>query len=90
MPDAVQKGRPDTKVYDIIVNGRPKEVEEKEASFEEVAALAFGAGDAGPLICYTMTYRRGQGSKPEGTLLEGQSVKIKDGMIFNVGRTDKS
>ena len=28
--------------------------------------------------------------KPEGTLVEGDDVKIKDGMIFNVTATDKS
>jgi len=32
----------------------------------------------------------GHGSKPEGTLVEGDTVKVKEGMIFNVARTDKS
>jgi len=33
---------------------------------------------------------RGEGKKPEGSLVEGESVKIKDGMIFDVTRTDQS
>lgn len=35
-------------------------------------------------------YRRGEGNKPEGSLVQGETVKIKDGMIFNVTATDKS
>lgn len=46
--------------------------------------------DKNPNIIYTVTYRRGEGKKPEGTLVEGESVKVKDGMIFDVTRTDKS
>jgi Multiubiquitin len=39
---------------------------------------------------FTVTYRRGEGNKPEGTLVEGETVKVKEGMIFNVTATDKS
>ena len=44
----------------------------------------------GDFIVFTITYRKGHGHKPEGTLLEGQTVKVKEGMIFNVTATDKS
>jgi hypothetical protein len=74
----------------IIVNGRPKEVTEKELSFAEIVALAFDNPPTGPNIVFTVTYRRGHGNKPEGTLVEGETVKVKDGMIFNVTATDKS
>lgn len=47
-------------------------------------------GAARPEIIYTVTYRKGDGHKPEGTLTEGERVKVKDGMIFNVTATDKS
>jgi hypothetical protein len=53
-------------------------------------SLAFPAGTSGANTIYTITYRRGHGQKPEGTLVDGQSVKLKDGMIFNVTPTDKS
>lgn len=74
----------------IIVNGREKVVASKELTFDEVVALAFDPVPTGPYICLTVTYRRGQGNKPEGTLHEGESLKVKDGMIINVTATDKS
>ena len=78
------------KEYTIIMNGRQKVVTEKELSFEQIVALAFDNPPTGPNIVFTVTYRRGEGKKPEGTLLPGEIVKIKEGMIFNVTATDKS
>lgn len=74
----------------IIVNGRAKSVSEKEISFTEVVALAFDNVPSGPNIEFTVTYRRGHGDKPEGSLVDGGTVKVKEGMIFNVTATDKS
>jgi len=79
-----------TKEYTIIVNGREKIVTTKELSFTEIVALAFDNPPQGENIVITVTYRRGEGNKPEGILLEGETVKIKEGMIFNVTATDKS
>lgn len=78
------------KDYTIIVNGREKTVESKELTFSEIVNLAFENPPSGPNTIFTVTYRRGTGNKPEGTLTEGDSVKIKEGMIFNVTATDKS
>ena len=78
------------KTVTIIVNGRPKEVSEKELSFAQVVALAFGASTGGADTIFTVTYRKGEGKKPEGTLVSGEMVKIKEGMIFNVTSTTKS
>lgn len=74
----------------IVVNGRPKEVEERELSFREVVALAFENPVFNDTIVYTVTYKRGHGGKPEGTLVEGEVLKVKEGMVVNVLRTDKS
>jgi hypothetical protein len=76
--------------YMIIVNGQQKTVETHELSFDQVVALAFDPVPSGPNVMFTVTYRRGHGEKPEGTLTEGESVKVKDGMIFDVTATDKS
>ena len=76
------------KEYDIIVNGTSKKWGEKEISFNQVVILAFGKID--PNARYTITYKRGHGDKPEGTLAPGDSVKVKEGMIFNVTPTNKS
>jgi hypothetical protein len=82
------QGHPPQKQYTIIVNGREKVVTGKELSFAEVVALAGLPG--GPNTIFTITYRRGEGNKPEGTLVEGDIARVKDGMIFNVTATNKS
>ncbi|MBI4220652.1 MAG: multiubiquitin domain-containing protein [Chloroflexi bacterium] len=78
------------KAITIIVNGRQKTVDDKELTFAEIVALAFDNPPSGPNIVFTVTYRRGQGNKPEGTMVDGETVKVKEGMIFNVTATDKS
>ncbi|MDQ2771424.1 MAG: multiubiquitin domain-containing protein [Bacteroidota bacterium] len=79
---------PQRKDITIIINGTPHVVPKEELSFQEVVTLAQLA--TGPNVSYTITYRRGQGNKPEGSLVEGASVKLKEGMIFNATATDKS
>ena len=74
--------------FKIIVNGRPKEVDARELTFDRVVTLAF-PGPHGPNIVFTVTYRKAEGNK-EGTLVQGQEVKVKDGTVFNVTKTDKS
>ncbi len=76
------------KTVTIIVNARSHTVTKGELSFAEVIALSGLPG--GENVVFTVTYRRGHGEKPEGSLVEGETVKVKDGMIFNVTRTDKS
>lgn len=78
------------KDFTIIVNGRKKVVTTKELSFKQIVALAFNPVPTGPNILFTITYEHGPHANPEGTLMEGASVKIKDEMIFNVRQTDKS
>ena len=77
------------KEFTVIVNGREKTVTGKELSFKQVVELAFGTYEDNENIVYTVTYSKGE-DKKEGTMTKGTTVKIKDGMIFNVTRTDKS
>lgn len=79
-----------TKERTIIVNGREHLTKEKYLTFREVVSLAFNPPPTGPNVCLSVTYRRGHGNKPEGILTEGEEVKVKEGMIFNVTATDKS
>jgi hypothetical protein len=74
----------------IIVNGREKTVDDRDLSYDKLLKLAFDPVPRGEFICFSVSYRRGRGNKPDGTLDEGESVKIKKGMIFNVTYTDKS
>ena len=78
------------KEFEIIVNGRQVTVSDKDLTFEEVLALAFDPVPSGPNFVFTVTFRRGHGNKPEGTLRVGETVKVKEGMIFDVTATDKS
>jgi len=78
------------KTVTIIVNSREKVVPKGDISFEQLVALAFNPVPTGENIVFTITYRKGHGHKPEGTLTEGETVKVKEGMIFNVRATDKS
>lgn len=84
------KTRPAKVKLIIIVNGREKEWAKKRISFSELVALAYPVPPSGQEIVYTITYHQGPPNKPEGTLTEGESVKVKDRMVFNVRYTDKS
>jgi hypothetical protein len=78
------------KEYDIIVNGREKIWHEKEISFDQVVILAYGEISDDQNVIYTVTYKRGHGNQHEGTMVKGDVVKVKKGMIFNVTKTNKS
>ena len=79
----------DTK-FTIIVNARPRELTHSELSFINVAQLAFENATINETTAYTVTYKHGPKENPEGTMVNGDSVKIKSKMIFNVTATDKS
>jgi hypothetical protein len=76
-------------IVTIIVNTRPHPVDKDKISFDEVVKLAFPT-PPGPEILYTVSYSKGPDKKPNGTLVEGQSVEVKDGMVFSVTATNKS
>lgn len=92
MNNAENKGeeKDHEKEFTIIVNGRAKLVKGKELSYAQVVALAFDNPPSGENVSFTITYRKGEGNKPEGTLVDGETVKIKERMIFNVTPTNKS
>lgn len=83
MPD---QGR---KLVTIVVNTREHQVEKDEITFDEVVALGLNPVPSGPNVLITVTYHRGHGNK-SGDLLPGRSVKVKDGMVFDVTPTDQS
>jgi hypothetical protein len=94
--DSANSGRHDpdggrSKSITIIVNGREKTVTQDELTFDEVVKLAFDNPPYGPNTLFTITYRKGGNEhRPEGHLVEGETVKVKKGTIFNVTATDKS
>lgn len=74
----------------IFVNTRKKEEKTRHLTYAQVVALAFNPIPTGPNIMFTITYRNGPKQNPEGELLPGGKVKIKNGMIFDVTQTTKS
>lgn len=74
----------------IVINARVRTVTDKELTFDQLVALAFPTAPTGENVLFTISFRRGHGNKPEGSLLAGETIKIKDGMVFVVSATDKS
>lgn len=78
------------KTVTIIIDGTPYEVEKADMTYVELVTLADPEYPQHPETTYSVTYKRGHGNKPEGTLSPGGTLKIKDGMVFNVSRTGQS
>lgn len=74
----------------VIFNTRPKLIDKERITFDEVIAYSFDTPPSGDGIQFTVQYTRGHGDKPKGTLVEGESVKVKDGMEFDVTPTNRS
>jgi hypothetical protein len=74
----------------IYVNGTEHKVDAGDISYARVVTFAFPDYAQHPEKNYSVKYRKGHGNKPEGILLPGQSVKVKDQMIFNVSETGQS
>ena len=73
----------------IIVNAREKEWPRKDITYEQVIELAFGEYVQNDNIEYTVTYSFPKNDKG-GELTVCESVKVKEKMVFNVSKTDKS
>ena len=78
------------KTVTIIVEATPHQWPKDEITYTEVVKLEFPDYTEGSGVNYSVKYKRGQGAKPEGTLAPGASVKVKEGMIFNVSPTGQS
>ena len=76
------------KTTSIIVNGRPRDVIGKTISYEEVVKLAYPNDPANNEIDFTVVYANPHGR--DGELVAGQSVHVKEGMVFNVTKTNRS
>jgi hypothetical protein len=80
----------DKKTVTIVVNGTPHSWPKDEITYAEVVTLEVPNYAQHPEITYSVKYKNGHGNKPEGVLAPGQSVKVKDRMIFNVSETGQS
>jgi hypothetical protein len=78
------------KEFTIYVNSKEKTWTEKKISYDQVVVLAFGSISVDPNVIYTITFKKGDNSKPEGTMVKGDVVKVKNEMRFNATQTNKS
>ena len=88
--DKPADGPGNNKAFSIVVNGRQRDVASEELTFDELVDLAFDDPARGPQIVFTITFREAGGRVTEGELDEEQRLKVQDGAIINVTRTDQS
>ena len=74
----------------IRVNGRKRTVPAGLISYETVVGLAFPDAVPNPDIIFTVGFRHGGVAHPEGSLVAGQSVEVREGMIFVATSTNRS
>lgn len=76
--------------FEIIVNSRPRTVDARTVTFEQIVQLAF-PGQHDPNVVFSMTYRHAASTPHAGELGASGSVDVKKkGTVFNVTRTVQS
>lgn len=81
----------DKKLVTIYVEGTPHEwPKDEKITFEQVVKWVYPDYSPTDGRTYTVKYKKGDSEKPEGQLVPGASVKVKEGMIFSVSRTGQS
>lgn len=81
---------PPPKSVTIIVSGTPYEWSKPRINYSEVVTLFDPAYPQHPDWTYSVTYKNGPSQNPDGILTAGGSVKVKEGMVFNVKCTGQS
>ena len=77
------------KRFEIFVNGSKKTWDNEKISYSEVVQLAY-PGQHGDNEVFTVTYSKGPPENRQGSLVQGKSVFLKSGMVFDVTRTVQS
>jgi hypothetical protein len=92
MSTVQEEKNPQTKkeTFHIIVNTREREVTQQVLSFDEITKLAYPNPDGVTDPIFTVSFKDADQQPSSGTLVAGESVKIKNGTKFNVKRTSKS
>jgi hypothetical protein len=84
-----EKGK--EKTVTIFVEGSPHRwPKDEKITYVQVVTLEVPDYAQHREITYAVKYRNGPGHKPEGILPPGGSVKVKEGMVFNVSETGQS
>lgn len=86
--EKAEHDRPRT--VDLIINTRAKPWAEETINYDQVVALAALPLPQGQNPGFTIVYEDGPGRNPTGTLVTGQSVRVKNEMVFHVTPTNRS
>jgi hypothetical protein len=76
--------------FDIVVNGKAKKVDHQILTFDEVVKLAFPTPPAEGDIIYTVVFHNADQDPTNGTLVDGKTVKVRNGTRFDVKHTVRS
>ncbi len=82
-----QQKEKEPKPFHIIVNARPREVTGEAISYQQVVSLAFPGADFAQFE-YSVQYTGPHTA--DGMLVDGQSVKLVNGLKFDVTKTNRS
>jgi len=82
--------RPEHVKVIIIVNGREKEWEARDISFENLVMIAYPDYNPTAGKVYTVVFKKGPVQNPDGSMVSGQTVRVKNKMVFNVTETTRS
>lgn len=74
-----QEKSEDRRMHSVCINGIVQDIDRDEVSYEYIVELA----SSGSSVLHSVVYSRGSGAKPSGTLTPGESVEVRDGMIFS-------
>jgi len=74
----------------IIVNATPDEWSKPQIDYADVVTLFDPAYPQHPQWTYSVKYKHGPSENPHGILSQGDSVKVKERMVFHVKCTGES
>ena len=76
--------------FAIVINGELAVVPHETVFYAEVVAIAYPVPPS-PDTTFTVTFRKAKEPRPEGILVEGETVEVKkEGTTFDVVPTGKS
>lgn len=76
------------KTVTVIVNGRKREIKKEKLSYIEVVHLVYPGEQPSDTVSFTVTFSNPHGK--DGSLVAGEELKVHEGMIINVHKTDRS
>lgn len=76
--------------YNVVVNGKAKKVDHQVLTFQEVVTLAFPTPPVAGDIIYIVTFHNADQEPKNGSLVEGNTVTVRNGTQFDVKHSVRS